>query len=180
MSLNKYPIYKKCQGCGDDFPCYKKQQLEQRKYCSYKCVYNSKSWRAGRTELLREIGEPYRNRQQLEYGLKQYNEQQTLKKLTTFVKMKGGDVLDITYGELVAYRLSHKVCEICFLPERISTSNNVAQPNQLSVDHDHKTLKFRGLLCSDCNRKLGWYEKVSENVNNYLVTPRGVEPLLLG
>ena len=32
---------------------------------------------------------------------------------------------------------------------------------QLYVDHDHKTGKFRGLICNDCNLAIG---KVKENV----------------
>ncbi len=41
------------------------------------------------------------------------------------------------------------VCAICFKPE--STKRN----KTLAVDHDHKTGKIRGLLCSHCNRGLG-------------------------
>jgi ERCC4-type nuclease len=32
----------------------------------------------------------------------------------------------------------------------------------LHIDHDHKTDKIRGLLCSKCNLRLGWYEKNKE------------------
>lgn len=180
MKAIKYPINKKCQECGDDFPCYKRQQLVKRKYCSHECAYKSKSWKSGRAEHLTKVGGVYRKRENLEYGLKQYNIKQTELKNSTKVKMKNGDILDITYGELAIYRATHSVCDICLNPERMSSSNNVAQPNKLAVDHDHKTMKFRGLLCSDCNRKLGWYEKFPHSINNYLVTSRGIEPLLLG
>lgn len=168
MSRSRYPVYKKCQECGNDFPCYKKRQLEVRKYCSHACVYKSRSWRDGRADHLTKVGGKYRNAKNLEYGLKQYNIKRSRLKNKSFVKMKNGDVIDITYEELELYRAGQDVCEICRQPERISSSKNVAQPNKLSVDHDHSTLKFRGLLCCDCNRKLGWYEKFSDNVNKYL------------
>ena len=76
--------------------------------------------------------------------------------------------LDITKEELEKYREDHPVCEICGKPEKIKTCRNSINPNKLAIDHDHKTNKFRGLLCCDCNRKLGWYENLSKQINDYL------------
>ena len=45
------------------------------------------------------------------------------------------------------------VCKICRRPE-ISKHHN-GNIKQLSVDHDHKTNKVRGLLCANCNHMLG-------------------------
>ena len=42
----------------------------------------------------------------------------------------------------------HNVCAICFHHQRYQ---------RLAVDHDHKSGKVRGLLCSNCNRGLGHY-----------------------
>lgn len=36
------------------------------------------------------------------------------------------------------------------------------------VDHDHITGGVRGILCHPCNTKLGWYEKNSAKVEEYL------------
>jgi len=75
--------------------------------------------------------------------------------------------LDITNKELEEYRKSHRVCDMCGMPEFSSTSPS-GKPNALSIDHDHKTGCFRGLLCYKCNRHLGWYDNNKEMVDNYL------------
>ena len=58
------------------------------------------------------------------------------------------------------------VCEICGKVEKISPNHKTIA--RLAVDHDHKTNKFRGLLCCDCNRKLGWFENLEEEILKYL------------
>ena len=49
----------------------------------------------------------------------------------------------------------NNVCAICQRPE-IATYRSKT-PQHLSVDHDHKTGKNRGLLCDRCNRALGQF-----------------------
>ena len=62
--------------------------------------------------------------------------------------------------------LQNGVCAICGQEESI--------PNKrLAVDHDHKTGEVRGLLCTSCNTKLGWYEKQKENLEAYLKVAQG-------
>jgi hypothetical protein len=48
------------------------------------------------------------------------------------------------------------VCAICEQPDR---------NRRLGVDHDHKTGKIRGLLCSSCNTSIG---KFGENIDRLL------------
>jgi hypothetical protein len=54
------------------------------------------------------------------------------------------------------------VCAICSEPE---TATRLGVIKALSVDHDHKTGKVRGLLCSDCNTGIG---KLKENRNVFI------------
>lgn len=37
-----------------------------------------------------------------------------------------------------------------------------------SIDHDHSTGKVRGMLCTPCNQKLGWFENNSKEILTYL------------
>ena len=73
--------------------------------------------------------------------------------------------MDVTTAQMIEYRQSHKVCEICGRPERLTINGRKCN---LAVDHDHKTNKFRGLLCYSCNTKLAWYENWKDNIERYL------------
>ena len=46
------------------------------------------------------------------------------------------------------------LCLICDKPER-ATDGNSGKVRDMAIDHCHKTLKVRGLLCSNCNRGVG-------------------------
>lgn len=87
----------------------------------------------------------------------------------TKVRLSNGTQLDITRNELDEYRKTHLVCEICgrTIEECVHWESKYA-PKNFCIDHDHKTLKFRGLLCSVCNRQLGWYEKHKTKIEEYL------------
>jgi hypothetical protein len=57
----------------------------------------------------------------------------------------------ISYTQLLEKQ--NYVCDICGKAE--TSKNSLGEIQSLSVDHDHKTGKIRGLLCCHCNHLLG-------------------------
>lgn len=88
---------------------------------------------------------------------------------TKFVTLRDGTQLDCTYDQIEKYRQEHKKCEICGKTVEESVHyDGKFKSNNLCMDHDHKTNRFRGLLCQYCNRQLGWYEKHKDAIDAYL------------
>lgn len=69
----------------------------------------------------------------------------------------------ITVGDYdYMFKKQNGVCAICKQPEVMKNQYGLIR---LSVDHDHKTGKVRGLLCNRCNITLGKFE---EDINLFL------------
>jgi len=79
------------------------------------------------------------------------------------------NALLLKYGITVAqykefYSLQNGLCKICGSFKKV-----------LHIDHNHNTMKFRGLLCGSCNRALGLLKDSSEVVleaYRYLLSTR--------
>lgn len=56
----------------------------------------------------------------------------------------------------------------------ICGKHQVELTKRLAVDHCHTSGQVRGLLCSDCNGKLGWFEMWENNIREYLGRDRTV------
>ena len=77
-------------------------------------------------------------------------------KKTAKYRCRNNDIIQETIEEIENYKACHKRCEIC------------GSTKKLCVDHNHKTLRFRGMLCQSCNRFLGWFERNREKIEKYL------------
>ena len=67
------------------------------------------------------------------------------------------------YDELFAKQ--NGVCAICERPENLTKDGKL---HMLAVDHNHETRKVRGLLCMNCNTRLGYFE--SKNLLTRMVS----------
>ena len=140
------------------------------RFCSAKCARGF-STSVKRKEINQKVsrvltGRPYKMTEPRKLAQIRAGEASHNKWLNRKVKIDGVD-LDITNEELEEYRKTHTVCEICGKPEKFVTSSN-GTISKLARDHNHTTHKFRGLLCGDCNRKLGWFENLRTEVLQYL------------
>ncbi len=81
----------------------------------------------------------------------------------------GDDELDITNQELENFRQNHSNrCDICGKYETANTRPDAKNiPNKLCVDHNHNTKQFRGFICVQCNRNMGWLDKYQEQIEDY-------------
>jgi hypothetical protein len=106
------------------------------------------------------------------YNLKHKQEQQKKRKIYKELhkeEIKIGKLqhyykLSKEEATLLYYKKLNGICDICGNPE---TSKYFL----LSVDHNHKTGKVRGLLCSNCNNGLGRFKEniiILQNAIEYL------------
>lgn len=171
--MNNVGSNKQCENCSILIT----EKYGSGRFCSSQCA-RSFSTKKNRNDISKKVSNTLKGRasfteKQLlsrrEWGKKwgkKWGAIQREKKMMRLVNIRG-DILDITYGQLEEYRKTHLACEMCgVLP---NTSRNGMNKN-LAIDHSHKTMKFRGLLCVSCNRFLGYYENSKLIAEEYLNT----------
>lgn len=67
------------------------------------------------------------------------------------------------YEELFAKQ--DGLCAICSQPEKLTKDDKL---HKMAVDHNHETMQVRGLLCMNCNTRLGYFE--SKNLLTRMVS----------
>ena len=88
---------------------------------------------------------------------KRNKEQVKLRARERWLRTQYGLTLEQYEEMLLAQR---GVCAIC--------SKTRVGGRLLHIDHDHATGVVRGLLCSSCNGRLGWYEMHRAKIDSYL------------
>ena len=173
----------KCEYCGKEHD----GSYGKGRFCSASCARGF-STKAKRKEINEKVSKKIseRNREWFAKGwtppifteevrkkslkaLKEANKKrfaEMAKKKSKMLVNQDGAILDVTYEQLKNYRENHPVCEICGKEERACT--NGKRKDNLCVDHCHKSNHFRGLLCTSCNSKLGWFENNKEGILRYL------------
>lgn len=136
-------IYRNCVVCSEKF-----EQHGRKITCSKKCYFANK-----------RVKKVERNEKTWEKDSKIFtNEPANLRKVSrrnAVLKNKYGITTEVYYDLL---KKQDYVCDICKKPETAKDSYSKETKN-LAVDHNHETGEVRGLLCSACNRGLGYFKE---------------------
>lgn len=165
----------KCEKCGKVMT----EKYASGRFCCKECARGSSNYKGVYDKILEQnntyqhvcefCGKRYKSKVALNAHIGQSHKIESVNKhLNKKVITRIDNVeLDITYGQLEEYRKTHTCCEIC--GKTIDElQNNSKYFKQFSVDHNHVTNEFRGLLCMTCNSALGWFEKNEDAILKYL------------
>lgn len=104
------------------------------------------------------ISKEYRNRNKAKCNARQRNYYANNKHVAVAQNLRRYYGLTLKFYRQ-ALKDQNGKCAICDAGEESTTKR------RLSVDHDHETGKFRGLLCDRCNRGLGLLKDSEEVLN---------------
>ena len=144
---------------------FKKETLD-----NFVCDYCGKVWK-NKNSLVVHRRACKLNPERINYGGKANHARKLKRPVRLLISFKPSVYidLDISYSYLENYKKHQQVCEICGKHrDNLSKYNSKIKIKNLCIDHDHTSNTFRGLLCSTCNRNLGWYENNKQKVEKYL------------
>lgn len=150
------PVSKRrwCKGCGKRKPTRQFPKTAHPCYCLPCTAERSRAWRAknpekARTATKRWLAVP-ENRQRTLIKLEEWKKNNRERWLRSIKEASLRQRYGITLADYDAMlKAQGGGCAICAKPPG---------KRRLAVDHDHKTGRIRGLLCSGCNTTLGWLE----------------------
>jgi hypothetical protein len=145
-------VYKNCTQCDKQFP-----QHGRKATCSKDCYrssrrktkinYDNNRWKT----ILSNNNLP----QEVKGRLIEEEKLRTLAKREISLRYKYGISVE---QYLVMFNSQGSVCAICKKSET-ALDSYTGEVKNLAVDHNHETGKVRGLLCSACNRGLGYFKE---------------------
>jgi len=139
--------------------CLSVRPLEQRNWNKLRVDDGGRECRKCRT--YKPWGEYGKRKEGSRGGLRGYNIY--CRECYKWICFKGCFQYGITFTDYKNILLKQGgVCAICKCSEKTKKGNGDGKARSLSIDHDHKTGKVRGLLCANCNSALGL---IGENVN---------------
>ena len=130
-----------CKRCKKEFAPQRYEQL----YCSTNC--QAYDWQDANLEKVKETEKRYREN---------HPDMVALKQRKAHLKRRYGITIEI-YNQMLEEQGG--VCKIC----------HNKKDETLTVDHDHKTGKVRGLLCSHCNHVLGFAQDNLETLQSMML-----------
>jgi len=141
----------------DRFKPYSKENFKWVKQIKRQPHETDKEWNARR----------WQQRKDLRPAMQEYG-----KNFRTFLKF--GHLKDPThpleeFSQFFLEKLENQksLCAICHKPET-AVDPRINGPRRLALDHCHKTIKIRDLLCSRCNRALGMLEESTLVIKNMI------------
>lgn len=102
-----------------------------------------------------------KNRQEILKKKKTYNKEHSEER-REFQRVKKFGITNIQYKDLLIKQ--NDVCAICLKSETAVDPRTNLKMN-LAIDHNHVNGEIRGLLCTKCNRGLGYFQDDSSLLN---------------
>lgn len=124
----------------------------------------TKDWQKKHRTSANAANKRWRKLHWQDYRLKYANRiQESARKQEWKGVLNGQGVQFTSYDWRVAYALQEGRCANALCRRQ----------SKLHMDHDHKTMVFRGLLCQGCNRALGMCQDSSEKLKGLIIYLEG-------